>query len=278
MSSLLLIKQRLKDLGFTQKVFAEHMGWTKDHTSKIILGKLPLPRQTATLRKVAEVLQFDPLLLEEYRAQFPVLPPTIRRMKEAFNLLKLDLDTYAEQVGIYSHGHLKLMLSAQTPLPKNREDLLALLKPLNIPPHTVSEYLNLVEYQPDVLILAQEALTPTEYQQFQQSYQAVLTLQNSYQDPFSDRFEKRVILTLAQQKLTQNKQTDDQSRLLRLTAPFVHLSETIQQWLDVIAKTPETLDNLDGLEQEDKLTLFAALKGQVELTVDDYQRFEELFF
>ena len=78
--SIELVKQALADKGLRQQELAAKTGLSKDHVSRILLGKVSFPKSRDTLTAIAQALDLDPLLFAEYRRQLQVLPESTRRL------------------------------------------------------------------------------------------------------------------------------------------------------------------------------------------------------
>lgn len=168
--SIELVKQGLARKGMSQIAFARAVDLTKDHVSRVLLNKVSFPSARDTLARIAEALDLDPMAFREYREALVVLPPSTRKLVNAFRLQGLTQEAFASQVKCYTEGHLMLILRGGTPFPRDPAIIEHLAAAANCSPFLFEEYLPLENYRERILRAADLALPAPEAKAFKKSY------------------------------------------------------------------------------------------------------------
>jgi transcriptional regulator with XRE-family HTH domain len=264
--SVALVRTAIKDLGLTQTDVAAASGLTKDHLSRVLLGKVSFPRSRDTLHALAEVLKLDPLLFVEYRQQLQVLPESTRRLIAHLKARGITQAEWIQRiVPAYSEGHLQLLLRGGTPFPKEPADIELLARAAEADPLIFGEYLPLATWRDRLLAAAERALPASEAQTFAGALQQIgHWLNNTQQGP--DTFAERLLQHFMRKAFTGTAPVDPVlDDALSYMPPLTQYQSAVQRVLRALfdqGRTVEWLSAHSGVPPED---LFAMLNGQLRL-------------
>lgn len=156
--SIALLKQALQDKGMRQQELAKRTDLSKDHVSRILLGKVAFPKSRDTLIAIAQALDLDPLLFAEYRQQIQVLPESTRKLSAHLKAKGIAHQEWIRRIPEYSEGHLQLILRGGSPFPKDPQTILLFAQAAEASPYLFSEYLPLSDWRERVTGAAEQAL------------------------------------------------------------------------------------------------------------------------
>ena len=160
--SIALVKQGLASRRLTQQELAARTDLSKDHLSRILLGKVPFPKSRDTLVALARALELDPLAFPEYRQQLAVLPESTRKLAAHLKERGIPQQEFIRRIPSYSEGHLQLILRGGSPFPKDPQTIEIFAQAAEASPFLFSEYLPLAEWRHRLGAAAQMALDPAD--------------------------------------------------------------------------------------------------------------------
>jgi DNA-binding Xre family transcriptional regulator len=265
--SVELLKQALHDKGMRQQELAKRTGLSKDHVSRILLGKVSFPKSRDTLNTIALALGLDPLLFKEYRQQIQVLPESTRRLVSHLKAKGIAQQEFIKRVPEYSEGHLQLILRGGSPFPKDPETIELFAKAAEATPFMFSEYLPIGEWHARVAKAAELALDRADlgvflhlWNKLEQHFQAA--------DQGEDVFEERLLRHFLARAFgdeggpTGEAELDDQ--LAYLPAIEAYQSE-VRAILRRIWERDLRVSDVAAAVGVDVPTLFAIVNGQMKL-------------
>jgi transcriptional regulator with XRE-family HTH domain len=264
LASIALIKGALKEKKLRQQHLAELTGLSKDHISRILLGKVAFPKSRDTLSKIARALDLDPLIFQEYRAQLQVLPESTRRLCAHLKEKGLSQQTFIKRIPQYSEGHLQLILRGGSPFPKDPEAIEIFAAAAEASPFLFQEYLPLAEWKDRLVHAAETALDAGDRGVF--SYMLSKIEKHFKQaDASEQRFEEKLLRRFLERAFgdrPSNAEPDDE---LAYLPPLEHYQSEMLPILKGFYTqnlTVAALANQSGLDTD---TLFALLNGQMKL-------------
>lgn len=156
--SIALVRTALHEKGMRQQELARRTGLSKDHISRVLLGKVPFPHSRDTLTAIAHALGLDPLLFPEYREQLQVLPESTRRLAAHLKQRGIAQQEFIRRVPSYSEGHLQLILRGGSPFPRDPHTIELFATAAEASPFLFPEYLPLKEWRARLQRAAELAL------------------------------------------------------------------------------------------------------------------------
>lgn len=195
--SVALVRDALKDRGMRQQELADRTGLSKDHVSRILLGKVAFPRGRDTLHAMAQALGLDPLQFPEYRHQLQVLPESTRRLTSHLKAHGITQHEWIRRIlPQYSEGHLQLILRGGSPFPKEPRTIELFAQAAEADPFLFSEYLPLADWKDRLLAAAEIALDPTDTGVFKHllgKIERVMAHRDAAEEDFGERLLKRFL-------------------------------------------------------------------------------------
>lgn len=188
--SIALIKQALKEKGMRQQELAERVGFSKDHLSRVLVGKVAFPKSRDTLKAIADALDLDPLQFPEYRHRIQVLPESTRRLIAHLQARGISQAEFIRRVPDYSPGHLQLILRGGTPFPRDAAAIERLAEAAEASPAMFPEYLPLARWRGRVAQAAELALDAADRGVFLHLWGKIekhLAAANASETTFEDR-------------------------------------------------------------------------------------------
>ena len=265
--SVALVRDALRDRGLRQQELAERTGLSKDHVSRILLGKVAFPRGRDTLHAMAQALGLDPLQFPEYRHQLQVLPESTRRLTAH---LKAKGITQAEWIRRilpqYSEGHLQLILRGGSPFPKDPKTIALFAEAAEADPFLFSEYLPLDDWKDRLIHAAELALDPTDTGVFKHllgKIERVLAHRDASEEDFGERLLKRFLArAFGKGALPPDPELDDQ---LTYLPPIGQYQPEVRAMLRAMHAGDVGVAELAARAGVDADTLYAVANGQMKL-------------
>ena len=266
--SVALVRDALKDRGMRQQELADRTGLSKDHVSRILLGKVAFPRGRDTLHAMAQALGLDPLQFPEYRHQLQVLPESTRRLTAH---LKARGITQAEWIRRilpqYSEGHLQLILRGGSPFPKDPGTIALFASAAEADPFLFTEYLPLGDWQERLLAAAEIALDPTDTGVFKHllgKIERVMAHRDAAEEDFGERLLRRFLARSfdGAQALPPDPELDDQ---LTYLPPIGQYQPEVRAMLRAMHQAGLGVADLAGRAGVEADALFAVANGQMKL-------------
>ena len=156
--SVTVVQEAMARLGLRQVHLATMVGLTKDHLSRILLGKVAFPRNRDTLRAFADALKLEPFIFREYREQLQVLPESTRRLVAHLRTRGMSEQMFVERVQGYSAAYVQVLLRGGAPFPKEPEAIERLAAAADCSPFVFDEYVPLATWRPRLSKLASDCL------------------------------------------------------------------------------------------------------------------------
>lgn len=194
--SVAILKQALQARGMRQQDLAQKTGISKDHISRIMLGKVAFPKSRDTLTLLARAVDLDPLVFQEYRRSLQVLPESTRRLTTHLKARGISQQEFIRRIPEYSEGHLQLILRGGTPFPKEPGAIEILARAAEASPFMFQEYLPLEDWEGRMMQAAAMALGDAERGQFETLWQQIAThfrAREAYERAFDDRMIARFL-------------------------------------------------------------------------------------
>lgn len=156
--SVVVVQEAMARLGIRQVQLASMVGLTKDHLSRVLLGKVSFPRNRDTLRAFADALKLEPFIFREYREQLQILPESTRRLMAHLRTQGISEHAFVDRVQGYSGAYLQVLLRGDAPFPKDADAIERLAAAAGCSPFVFDEYVPFVNWRPKLLQLASECL------------------------------------------------------------------------------------------------------------------------
>lgn len=264
--SVELVKQALADKGLRQQELANQTGLSKDHVSRILLGKVSFPKSRDTLTAIARALDLDPLLFPEYRHQLQVLPESTRRLIAHLKREGITQQTWIKRIPTYSEGHLQLILRGGSPFPKDPETIEMFATAAEADPFLFGEYLPIADWKPRLAEAARRALDKADQGVF-------LHLLNKLGTHFEGQaveahsFPERLLAHFLAKHFAPGGAPADSELDDALTylPPLDRYQPAVRLVLERIFEKGLTVKALASATGGDEDTLFAILNGQMKL-------------
>lgn len=264
--SVELLKQALEEKGVRQQELARRTGLSKDHISRILLGKVPFPKSRDTITVLARALDLDPLLFTEYRRQLQVLPESTRRLCAHLKQKGITQQEFIRRIPNYSEGHLQLILRGGSPFPRDPETIETFAKAAEASPYLFPEYLPLSEWRERIATAAGMALDKADVGVFLHLW-GKIERYFEQMDAGEQSFDERLLrhfLDKAFGGATSAVDPELDDALSYLPALEAYQSE-VQAILKALHERDLTVQALATAIDGDQDTLFAILKGQMKL-------------
>lgn len=273
--SVELLKQALHDKGMRQQELARRTGLSKDHISRILLGKVSFPKSRDTLNAIAQALGLDPLLFREYRQQLQVLPESTRRLVAHLKAHNIPQSEFIRRIPDYSEGHLQLILRGGSPFPKDPETIELFAKAAEADPFLFSEYLPLDEWHARIVKAATTALDRADLGMFQHLWGKV-EAHFRRGDDAEDAFEERLLRHFLARAFggegvtpTGEAELDDQ---LAYLPPITSYQPEVRAMLRRVWERKLTIREVAEAVGADVPGVFAIANGQMKLKDGPLQR------
>lgn len=264
--SIELVKQALTDKGLRQQELAALTGLSKDHVSRILLGKVSFPKSRDTLTALARALDLDPLLFPEYRHQLQVLPESTRRLIAHLKRQGITQQEWIKRIPSYSEGHLQLILRGGSPFPKDPETIETFARAAEADPFLFGEYLPIADWKPRLAEAAGRALDKADQGVF-------LHLLNKLNAHFEhahgdeESFPERLLAHFMAKHFDPEGAPADAEfdDALTYLPPLDRYQAEVREVLRRIHEKGLTVKALASAAGGDEDTLFAILNGQMKL-------------
>jgi transcriptional regulator with XRE-family HTH domain len=263
-----LLKQALQDRGMRQQELAKRTGLSKDHVSRILLGKVSFPKSRDTLNAIAQALGLDPLIFKEYRQQIQVLPESTRRLVAHLKAHGIPQQEWIRRIPDYSEGHLQLILRGGSPFPKDPETIALFAKAAEASPFLFAEYLPLEDWHARVTAAAEQALDKADLGVFLhlwgkigRHFQRVEAGADSFEEKLMRHFLARAFGNEGPGS-TGNHELDD---ALTYLPPIANYQADVRAVLKRIHERGLTIGEVALAVGEDLDTVFAVANGQMKL-------------
>lgn len=271
--SVALVRDALRDRGMRQQELAERTGLSKDHVSRILLGKVAFPRGRDTLHAMAQALGLDPLQFPEYRHQLQVLPESTRRLTAHLKARGITQHEWIRRiVPQYSEGHLQLILRGGSPFPKDPRTIALFAEAAEADPFLFPEYLPIAEWKERLVAAAELALDPTDTGVFKHlltKIERVLAQRDATEEDFGERLLKRFLArSFDGANLAPDRELDDQ---LTYLPPIGQYQPEVRAVLRALHRAGLGVAELADRAGVDPDTLFAVANGQMKLKVGPVQ-------
>ncbi len=265
--SVAMVRDALKGRGMRQQELAERTGLSKDHVSRILLGKVAFPRGRDTLHAMAQALGLDPLQFPEYRHQLQVLPESTRRLTSHLKAHGVTQHEWIRRiVPQYSEGHLQLILRGGSPFPKEPRTIELFAQAAEADPFLFSEYLPLADWKDRLLAAAELALDPTDTGVFKHllgKIERVMAHRDAAEEDFGERLLKRFLArSFDSVGLPPDPELDDQ---LTYLPPISQYQPEVRAMLRALHAAGLRVADLAERAGVDADTLFAVANGQMKL-------------
>ena len=265
--SIELVKQALADKGMRQQELANRTGLSKDHVSRILLGKVSFPKSRDTLNAIATALDLDPLLFPEYRRQLQVLPESTRRLIAHLKQKGLTQQEWIKRIPSYSEGHLQLILRGGSPFPKDPETIELFAQAAEASPFMFPEYLPLTAWKHRLAEAASLALDKADQGVFLHLLNKIdqhFAHQEVEEHPFAERLLQHFMARHfgPSGSLAPDAELDD---ALTYLPPLDQYQPEVREVLKRIYEKGLTVRALATAIGGDEDTLFAILNGQMKL-------------
>lgn len=266
--SVALVRDALRDRGMRQQELAERTGLSKDHVSRILLGKVAFPRGRDTLHAMAQALGLDPLQFPEYRHQLQVLPESTRRLTAHLKARGITQHEWIRRiVPQYSEGHLQLILRGGSPFPKDPKTIELFAEAAEADPFLFTEYLPLADWRDRLLHAAELSLDPTDTGVFKHllgKIERVMAHRDAAEEDFGERLLKRFLARSfdGAAGLPPDPELDDQLTYLPPIAQYQPEVRAMLRAMHAAALGVAQLAERAGVEAD---ALFAVANGQMKL-------------
>jgi transcriptional regulator with XRE-family HTH domain len=265
--SVELVKQALAEKGMRQQELANQTDLSKDHVSRILLGKVSFPKSRDTLTAIAKALDLDPLLFPEYRRQLQVLPESTRRLIAHLKQAGITQQTWIRRIPSYSEGHLQLILRGGSPFPKDPETIEMFAKAAEADPFLFPEYLPIADWKPRLAEAASRALDKADQGVFMHLLNKLgqhFESQQVEEHGFPERLLRHFMAKHfgAPGELVPDADLDD---ALTYLPPLEQYQPEVREVLRRIHERDLTVKALASAVGGDEDTLFALLNGQMKL-------------
>lgn len=264
--SIAIVKQALADQGMRQAELAEATGLSKDHISRILLGKVAFPKSRDTLQAMAQALGLDPLVFLEYRRQLSVLPESTRRLAAHLRQAGISQAEFIRRIPAYSEGHLQLILRGGTPFPKDPKTIELFAEAAGADPFMFPEYMPLGEWRDRVIQAAQRALDPADagvfthlWSKIERQFQALQAEEAHFEDRLLAHFLDR---HFGGKRAGEDPELDD---ALGYLPPLSQYQPEVKRILEAMHARQMPLRALASAAGEAEEALGAVLRGQMRL-------------
>ena len=263
-----LVREALRVTGMRQQELADRTGLSKDHVSRILLGKVAFPKGRDTLHAIAQALGLDPLSFPEYRHQLQVLPESTRRLTAHLKAIGLTQHEWIKRIlPEYSEGHLQLILRGGSPFPKEPATIRLFAEAAGADPFLFGEYLPLAEWRERLETAAEKALDPADAGVFKHLLAKIgagLQRMEADDDAFADRLLGRFLARSFGDPATlpPDRDLDDQ---LTYLPPIAQYQPEVRALLRAMHARNLTAGALAARAQVDRDTLLAIANGQMKL-------------
>jgi transcriptional regulator with XRE-family HTH domain len=266
--SVELLKQALQDRGMRQQELAKRTGLSKDHVSRILLGKVSFPKSRDTLNAIAQALGLDPLIFKEYRQQIQVLPESTRRLVAHLKAHGIPQQEWIRRIPDYSEGHLQLILRGGSPFPKDPATIELFAKAAEASPFLFAEYLPLADWSGRIGAAAEQALDKGDLGVFlhlwgkvERHFQRVESGANSFEEKLMRHFLARAFGS-EQAGPTGDHELDD---ALAYLPPIDAYQPEVREALRRIWERQLSIGEVALAIGEELETVFAVANGQMKL-------------
>lgn len=265
--SVALVRDALTRTGMRQQELADRTGLSKDHVSRILLGKVAFPRSRDTLHAMAQALELDPLSFAEYRSQVQVLPESTRRLTAHLKARGItQADWIARIVPRYSEGHLQLILRGGSPFPKDPAAIALFAEAAEAEPYLFPEYVPLEEWRGRLEGAAERALDPADLGVFRHLLSKLgrwLAAQDAGEQAFAERLLARFLArSFAGEVFSGDRELDDALTYLPPIAQYQPEMRALLRALHARGLTAGTLATAAGVDAD---VVFALANGQMKL-------------
>jgi transcriptional regulator with XRE-family HTH domain len=264
--SIALIKQALQERGLRQQELAQQTGLSKDHVSRILLGKVAFPKSRDTLAAIARALGLDPLLFPEYRRQLQVLPESTRRLCAQLKARGVSQQEWIKRIPAYSEGHLQLILRGGSPFPRDPDTIAMFAEAAECSPFLFPEYLPLADWKGRVAEAAGMALDRADLGVFlhlwgkiERHFQAMDASEQSFEERLLRHFLTK---HFAPARFSPDPELDD---ALTYLPPLEQYQPEVRELLRRIFERDLTIQALATAVGGDASSLFAIANGQMAL-------------
>jgi transcriptional regulator with XRE-family HTH domain len=265
--SVALLKQALSEKGMRQQELARRTGLSKDHVSRILLGKVSFPKSRDTLNAIAQALDLDPLLFKEYRQQIQVLPESTRRLVAHLKANNIAQHEWIARIPQYSEGHLQLILRGGSPFPKDPETIELFAKAAGASPFLFAEYLPLADWDARVVQAAEQALDRSDLGVFlhlwgklQRHFSTVEASNDSFEERLMRHFLARAFA--GESAPTGDAELDDQ---LSYLPPIDAYQPEVRAILRAVWQRGMSIAEVAEAVGAERETVFAIANGQMKL-------------
>jgi transcriptional regulator with XRE-family HTH domain len=261
-----LVREALVRAGLTQTELAAATGLTRDHLSRVLLGKVAFPRSRDTLHAMATTLGLDPLAFAEYRRSLQVLPESTRRLTAHLRSRGISQAEWIRRiVPRYSEGHLQQVLRGGVPFPREPEAIALFAEAAEAEPLLFPEYLPLEGWRPRLARAAKLALSPAEASELEalldRLAQRLATLFDDA-DSFAERLLERFLAKAFGPAPAPDPELDD---ALAYLPPLDSYQPQVRALLAAMHDQRLTVADLAGRTGLPRDELFALFNGQLRL-------------
>lgn len=250
-----------------QQELARRTGLSKDHVSRILLGKVSFPKSRDTLNAIAQALGLDPLLFKEYRQQIQVLPDSTRRLVAHLKAKGIAQQEFIRRIPQYSEGHLQLILRGGSPFPKDPETIELFALAAEASPFLFAEYLPIADWHGRITRAAELALDKADLGVFLHLWGK---LERHFQqaDQGEDAFEERLLRHFLERAFgeasgpTGDRELDDQ---LAYLPPISAYQPEVRSVLRRLWERKLRIQEVAEAVGADVPTVFAIANGQMKL-------------
>lgn len=263
-----LVREALRATGMRQQELADRTGLSKDHVSRILLGKVAFPKGRDTLHALAQALGLDPLGFPEYRHQLQVLPESTRRLTAHLKAIGLTQHEWIRRiVPQYSEGHLQLILRGGSPFPKDPATIRLFAEAAEADPYLFGEFLPLAEWRERLETAAEKTLDPADSGVFKHLLAKIgrgMERLEQDDDAFGDRLLARFLARSFGDaaQLPPDRDLDDQ---LTYLPPIAQYQPEVRAILRVMHARRLTAGDLAARALVDPNQLLAIANGQMKL-------------
>ncbi|MEB3327741.1 MAG: helix-turn-helix transcriptional regulator [Candidatus Sericytochromatia bacterium] len=260
-----LVREALARAGMTQTELAVATGLTRDHLSRVLLGKVAFPRSRDTLHALAVALGIDPLAFPEYRRSLQVLPESTRRLTAHLRARGISQAEWIRRiVPRYSEGHLQQVLRGGVPFPREAETIALFAEAAEAEPLLFPEYLPLDAWRPRLSRAAALTLPPPEARQLEAlldrlAQRLPATLDG---DGFAERLLERFLAKAFGPAPPADPELDD---ALAYLPPLESYQPQVRALLAALHDQRLTVAELAGRTGLPRDELFAIFNGQLRL-------------
>lgn len=265
--SIEILKVALRERGMRQQELAQLTGLSKDHVSRILLGKVSFPKSRDTLNAIAQALTLDPLLFKEYREQLSVLPESTRRLVAHLKARGIPQVEFVKRIPQYSEGHLQLILRGGSPFPKDPETIELFAQAAEASPFMFAEYLPLSDWSLRITLAAEQALDRADqgvflhlWKKLQQHFEGDVVAADAFEDRLLAHFLARAFggIELA----NGDAELDDQ---LSYLPPISAYQPKVRALLRRVWERKARVADLASAAGVEPAVLFAVFNGQMKL-------------